>query len=86
MPMSKIFSIYHLLKVKITQLWRRLGTTQNYFLAFTEVEIGSFRSFLPFYPPKNPKNQNFEKMKNVAWDIIILHNCTINDNHMLYGS
>ena len=26
--------------------------------------------FCPFIPPKTPKNQNFEKMKNVAGDII----------------
>ena len=42
--------------------------------------------FLPFYPPNNPKNQNFEKMKKPPGDIIILHMCTINDNHMMYGS
>ena len=43
--------------------------------------------FLPFYPlpPKNPKNQNFEKMKKIARDIIILHMCIKNDNHMRYG-
>ena len=42
--------------------------------------------FLPFDPPKNPKNQNFEKNKKKPGDIIILHLCTINDNHMMYGS
>ena len=42
--------------------------------------------FLPFYPPNNPKNQNFERMKKAAGDIIILHRCTINDNHMMHGS
>ena len=42
--------------------------------------------FLPFYPPNNPKNLNFEKMKKLHQDIIILHMCTINDNHMMYGS
>ena len=30
---------------------------------------------------KNPKNQNFEKMKKIAGDIIILHMCTKNHNH-----
>ena len=30
-------------------------------------------------PPKNPENQNFEKNE-------ILHKCTINYNHMMYGS
>ena len=42
--------------------------------------------FLPFYPPNNPKNLNFEKMKETTGDIIILHSCTNNDNHMIYGS
>ena len=41
-------------------------------------------NFLP--SPNNPKKQNFEKMKEETGDIIILHNCTINDNHMMYGS
>ena len=35
---------------------------------------------------KNPENQNFEKMKNIAGDIIILHMCTKNQNHMSYSS
>ena len=40
--------------------------------------------FLPFHLPlKNPKNQNFEKMKTTSWDVIILHMCTKNHNHMM---
>ena len=42
--------------------------------------------FLPFYPTNNLKNKNFEKLKKTPGDIIILHVCTINDNHMMYGS
>ena len=42
--------------------------------------------FLPFYPSIDPENQNFEKMKTVPEDIIILQMCTINDSHMMYGS
>ena len=42
--------------------------------------------FLPFYPPNNPKNQNFDKIKKLPTDTIILQMCTINDNHMMYGS
>ena len=38
------------------------------------------------YPCNNPKNQNFEKMKKMPGDIILSHKCTINDNHMMYGS
>ena len=41
---------------------------------------------LPFYPPNNPKNQYFEKMKKTPRDIIILQMCTLNDNHMMYGT
>ena len=39
--------------------------------------------FLPFYA-KNLKNQNFEKMKKTAGDVI-LHMCTKSHNHMRYG-
>ena len=45
--------------------------------------------FLPFYlppPPNNPENQTFEKMKKIIGDITILHICTTNENHMMYGS
>ena len=42
--------------------------------------------FLPFYPPNNPKNQNFEKMKKTPGDIIILHKCTKNYDQMMYSS
>ena len=32
------------------------------------------------------KIQNFEKMKKTSGDIIILHKCTKNHDHMLYCS
>ena len=41
--------------------------------------------FLPFYPPMDPENQNFEKMKKTLEDIIILQMFTINDSYMTYG-
>ena len=41
--------------------------------------------FTPLYPT-SPKNQNFEKMKKMPGDIIILHMCTKNYDHMMYGS
>ena len=37
----------------------------------------------PHPPFNNPKNQNFEKMKKTPGDIIILHKCPINDDHMI---
>ena len=42
--------------------------------------------FLHFDPPNNPENQSFEKLKKRFGDIFILHLCTTNDNHMMYGS
>ena len=42
--------------------------------------------FLPYYPPNNLKNQNFEKMRTIPGDITILYMCTINDNNMMYSS
>ena len=44
--------------------------------------------FLYFYPPNNLKNLNFEKKKKKKphGDIITLHMCTINDNHVMHGS
>ena len=42
--------------------------------------------FLPFYPSKDPQNQNFEKMKKTPEDIIVLQLYTINDSYMMSGS
>ena len=42
--------------------------------------------FLHFQPLNNPENQNFEKIKNMTGNIIILQKDTINDNDMMYGS
>ena len=46
----------------------------------------SFWTIFAHLPPKNPKNQNFEKMKKMPGDIIILHKCTKNHDHMLQCS
>ena len=44
------------------------------------------RPFFALYPLNNPKNQSFEKLKKIPGDIIILHKCTKNHDHMLYCS
>ena len=42
---------------------------------------------LPFYPISKPQNWNLEKVKKKPGDIILLHICTINEDHiMMYGS
>ena len=42
--------------------------------------------FYPFTTLTTQKIQILKKMKNLPGDIIILHKCTINDNHIRYGS
>ena len=49
------------------------------------VIMGHFLTFFPT-PPKNQNIWNFEKMKKLAGDIIILRKCTKNHDHMRYGS
>ena len=42
--------------------------------------------FLPFNPLATRKIKIMKKWKKTPGDIIILHMCTINENHMMYGS
>ena len=57
---------------------------------YTEHDRQNFLSFCTifctFTPPNDLKNQNFKRMKKESGDIIILHMCTIKDNHLMYGS
>ena len=47
----------------------------------------SFCAIFAFLPPNNsPKNQNFEKIKKMPGDIIILHMLTKDYDQMTYGS
>ena len=62
----------------MTILWCMERNKQN-FLSFWTV-------FFPFTSPKDLENENFEKTRKKPGEIIILHMCTINDNHMIYGS
>ena len=45
-----------------------------------------FGDFLPFQLLDNLENQNFDTEKKTLGDIIILNICTVNKNHMMYGS
>ena len=79
---KKTWKYYHFTNVHHT--W------QSYDIWFLRYEVQQiiFCHFGPFFallPPTNPKNQNFEK-KKMSRHIIILHICTINNNHMMYGS
>ena len=47
----------------------------------------SFWSVFCFFTPlTTQKNKVLKKMEKLPGDIIILHRCNINDNHMMYGS
>ena len=61
--------VYH--KWRSYDVWfLRYGARQTEFFVILD-------HFLPFYPPNNPENQNFEKIKKTPGDIILLHKCTI---------
>ena len=66
-----------------TQVYHKWQSYDVWFLRY-EAWLTKFfvilNSFLPFY---NPKNQNFEKLKEAPGDIIILHKCIKNNDHML---
>ena len=82
---EKIWWRYH----HFTHVYQKSQSYDVQFLRYTVRQTEFFvilDRFLPFYLPNNVKNQNFEKMKSTAGDIIILHMCTINDNHRMYGS
>ena len=59
--------------------WNMESNRQKFFLILDH--------FLHFYPPNTPKkSKSWKKKKKPSGDIIILHMCTINDSHMMYGS
>ena len=58
--------------------WDMKHDRQN-FLSFWTI-------FCPFTLPKKPKTQNFEKLKKIPGDIIILWKYAKNHDHMLYCS
>ena len=49
------------------------------------VILGHFLPFTLPLPPNNPENQNFEKMKKVSGDVIILNLCNKKHNQMMYA-
>ena len=57
----------------------------EFFLSFWAIFCPS--TLLPPIPsPYNPENQNFKKPNEVSGDVIILQKCTINADHIMYGS
>ena len=52
----------------------------------TDRNFCHFGHFLPFSPLTSWKIKILQLKKKTPEDIIILHVCTVNDNHMMYGS
>ena len=69
---------------KFTNVYHKWQSYNVWFLRYQDFFI--LDHFLPFYPPKTLKSQNFEKMKKKYGDIIILHKSTKNYYHMLHHS
>ena len=85
-------------KIKISKKWKKLLEISSFY-TIVPIEVQFLRygvrqteffvilgHFLPSYPPNKQENQNFKTMKKASWDVIILHMCTKNHNHMMYAS
>ena len=71
---KKILRFYYFKMCFINDKWSYDAWFLRYWVQQTEFFV-ILDCFLPFYPPNNPKNQNFEKMKKTLGNIIILHRC-----------
>ena len=84
--MKKMPGDITLLFIHVFQKWRSYDT---WFLKCKVQQIEIFvimGHFLPFQPPLTIQKIKILKLKKTPGDIIILHICTINGNHMMYGS
>ena len=74
-----------LLYIHVYHKWRSYDIwLLKYKVQQTEIVV-ILGHFLPFQTPDNLEKKNF-KFKKIPGDIIILHICTINKNHLMYGS
>ena len=73
-------SSYYTCVPKTTIIWGRVPEIQS------ETEFFDILGhFLPFYPPNNLENQNFEKMKTASGDVIILYLYNKKHDHVVYA-
>ena len=81
---SDTWRYYHSTHLHQYDVWfLRYGARKTIFCHF-----GLFFALFPHHSPSPnvPRKKFFDKMKKKPEDIIILQMCTINDNHMMYGS
>ena len=67
---------------KITIIWYMLPEIWNK----TDIILSFWAIFSPFYPTIDPKNKKFGINVKKPGDIILLHMCIKNQNHIMYGS
>ena len=70
----------------LTHVYQKWHSYDVWFLRYGAWQTKRFAILghpLPFYLTINPENQNFKKMKKVLGDIIILHKCPKNHDHIL---
>ena len=81
-PQMKIIMIYG--------SWNRRCNILGHFLSFQPPDAHdrcnyfSFWAIFCLYPPNSLKKENFRKMKKTPGDVIILHKCTKNYDHLVY--
>ena len=83
-------SFQYLFYLKLDRSEENTFWCSHIFIIFKVRQIHFFvilSHFLSFYSlSNNPENQQFDKLKIVSGDIIILQMYTINDNHVIGGS
>ena len=85
--------------IKILKKWKKSLEISSFYIGVPKIKIRwctvneiwcmtdvIIFHFGPFSSPNNPKDKIFEKLKKDPRDIIILHKCAKNHNHMLYCS
>ena len=99
-PFFALLAPFMIPKIKILKQWKTFLEILSFvYQKWTSYDIlflkykakqtnffGILGHFLLFLPPDSLENQNFKKLKNIPGGTIILHMCTINDNHIMYGS
>ena len=73
-------------KNPFTQVYHKWKSNDIWFLRYKaqQTELFVILDHFSHFDRPNPKNQSFEKIKKTPEDILILHLCTTNDNHMMY--
>ena len=83
-PHEKNFSSYY----PFTYANQKLRSYDECFLRYKlwQNSLSFWAIFCPFTPLTTRKIKILKKKKKMPGDITILHKCTINDNHVIYGS